>query len=82
MAAKSKKLQKFKEGEKFNWYDVPMVERARIANQLGKESSQLINKALDKARALLHPYGYTMNIDLHFCELPKTQENQAVKQES
>lgn len=68
--------------KKFDWYAIPMAQRAAKANELGKESSEIMNKALNRARKLLAPYGYTMNIDLHFCELPKPEENQAVEQKS
>ena len=71
-----------KKAKKFDWYAVPMVERAKIANELGKESSEILNKALNRARKLLAPYGYTLNIDIHFCELAKPEENQAVEQKS
>lgn len=75
-------LELIRPAKKFNWYDMPMVKRAALANKLGKESSEIMNKALYEARALLEPYGYTMKIDLHFCELPKPEENQAVGQKS
>lgn len=68
--------------KKFDWYKVPMVERARMANELGLKSSQIINKALERANKLLAPYGYAMKIDLHFCELEKPQEIQTVNPES
>jgi len=77
-----KRLPKPKEGEKFDWYALPVSQRVAIANDLGKKAANEMNKALEKTRKLLAPYGYTMRMDLHFCELPKDQENQAVGQKS
>ena len=72
----------FKKKQPFDWYKMTLKERSDLAVKLGEDSSKIINKALNEARTLLEPYGYTMNIDLHFCELPKDKEKQAVGQKS
>lgn len=59
-----------------------LAERARTATMLGNKSADIMNKALARTRKLLEPYGYTMNMDLHFCELQKPEENQTLNPES
>jgi hypothetical protein len=62
--------------QKFNWYDMPMSERAKMAEQLGTEVADIMNKAMNKARKKLEKYGYSVDVDLKFTELEKPKQNQ------
>ena len=44
-----------KEEPKFDWYGMPMVQRAKLANQLGKDASIIMNKALAELLAKMSP---------------------------
>jgi len=62
--------------QKFNWYDMSMSERAKMAEQLGTEVADIMNKAMNKARKKLEKYGYSVDVDLKFTELEKPKQNQ------
>lgn len=68
--------------ETFDWYAIPMVQRVKIAEQLGKDVSNIMNQALKKARKHLKPYGMNLDADIKLSTVEKPELNQMAEQKS
>lgn len=55
--------------DKVDMKQLPMSEKAKIANLLGEEVGKIINKALTKCNKMLKKYGYSVSVTLNFHEL-------------
>jgi len=61
--------------EQIDMKNLPMVEKAKIANALGEEVGKTLNKALTKCNKMLKKYGYSVTVTLNFHELDETENN-------
>jgi len=48
----------------------------KLAESLGMQVANMINRAVKRANKLLMPYGYCISVQVDFCKLEKTDKNQ------
>jgi hypothetical protein len=50
---------------------LPVSKRAIFSEQLGVQTGKMLNAAVKKANKLLNPFGFKVEIEVHYKELPK-----------